>query len=73
VGGFWNFVVRLLKSAGIEDDRKWSGFSVNAKSLQQYNTLWLSGMRETSVCFYTEKFWVFDVFVVFTLCVGLYS
>jgi hypothetical protein len=34
VGGFWNFVVLLLKSAGIEEDRKWSGFSLNSKSLQ---------------------------------------
>jgi len=73
VGGFWNFVVLLLKSAGIEEDRKWSGFSVNAKSLQQYNTLWLSGICETSGCFHTEKFGVFDVSELFTLCVGLYS
>jgi hypothetical protein len=38
VGGFWNFVVLLFKSEGIEEDRKWSGFSVNAKTLQLYNT-----------------------------------
>ena len=41
---------------------------MNAKSLLQYNTLWLSGIHETSVCFHTEKFWVFDVSEVFTMC-----
>jgi hypothetical protein len=31
VDGFWNFVVLLLKSVGIEEVRKWSGFSVSAE------------------------------------------
>jgi hypothetical protein len=69
VGDFWNFVVLLLKSAGIEEDRKWS-----AKSLQKYNTFWLSGIRETKVyVFVLKNYRVFDVPEVFTLCVGLCS
>jgi hypothetical protein len=74
VGGFWNLVVLLLKSAGTEEDRKWIGFSLNARSLQKNNTFLLSGICETTLYVSTLKnYGVFDESEVFPLCVGLCS